>query len=173
MNRTPLDPRNPGHYRSALGVVPTSVAVIATLTEDGPVGVAVGSFVSVSLDPPLVGFFIADSSSTWPRIRPTGGFSASVLSSTQEATCRVFATRGADKFAECAWSDAPSGRPVIDGAVAWFDCEIESVSTAGDHDLVLGRVDAMHVDPDTDALVFMGGSYGQAVPFPPQPNEWE
>jgi 3-hydroxy-9,10-secoandrosta-1,3,5(10)-triene-9,17-dione monooxygenase reductase component len=173
MSPAPLDPRNPGHYREALGAVPTSVAIIATVTEDGPAGVAVGSFVSVSLDPPLVGFFIAHSSTTWPRIRPTGGFSASVLSATQEAVCRVFATRGADKFGECAWSGAPSGRPVIDGAVAWFDCEIESASQAGDHDLVLGRVEAMHVDQEAEPLVFMGGAYGRAIAFPKRSNEWE
>lgn len=167
------DPTDPAHFRTALGAVPTSVAIIASWTEDGPVGVAVGSFASVSLSPPLVGFFIAHSSSTWPNIRPTGGFIASVLSVAQEATCRLFATRGADKFAQCAWSTGPSGRPVIDGSAAWFDCTIESVTAAGDHDLVLGRIRAMHVNTHSEPLVFIGGSYGRVVPFPPQSNEWE
>src|SRR4051794_7764276 len=110
---TSFEPDLPAHYRQVLGRVPTSVAIIASTNGGGPVGVAVGSFTSVSLDPPLVGFLIATTSTTWPAIEATGGFCASVLHADHEQICRLFATRGADKFAACEWTSAPSGRPII------------------------------------------------------------
>lgn len=158
-----LDPTSADDYRAVLGRVPTSVAIITALDDEEPVGVAVGSFTSVSLDPALVGFFIARTSTTWPRISPTGGFCANVLSATQEPVCRLFATRGADKFAEQGWHPSTGGRPILEGVTAWLDCEIESETPAGDHDLVLGRITSMGVEGERDPLVFLGGRYGQVV----------
>jgi 3-hydroxy-9,10-secoandrosta-1,3,5(10)-triene-9,17-dione monooxygenase reductase component len=159
----PFDPTTAAHYRTVLGCVPTSVAVIAAMTDEVPIGVAVGSFTSVSLDPPLVGFFIAHTSSSWPRIAPTGGFTVSVLGVEQEDVCRAFAVSGADKFAACTWTLSPGRRPIIDGAVAWMDCTIASTQPAGDHLLVLGHVDAMGSATKTDPLVFLGGRYGRVA----------
>ena len=99
-----LDPTSQRDYRLVLGQVPTSVAIVTGISDGVPVGVSVGSFTSVYLEPPLVGFFITATSSTWPRIEPTGSFCVSILNEHQEALCRVFATRGADKFAGCDWS---------------------------------------------------------------------
>lgn len=144
-----------------MGRLPTGVVIVAGMAGGEPVGVAVGSFTSVSLDPPLVGFFIADTSSTWPVIAPSGGFCASVLGADQEAVSRLFATRGADKFAGCGWRPSPSGRPIIDGAVAWVDCSIEQTLPAGDHRLVLGRIQAMAASDGDEPLVFLGGRYRQ------------
>lgn len=124
-----------------------------------PVGVVVGSFTSVSLDPPLVGFFIADTSTTWPVIAPSGGFCGSILGADQEGVSRLFAARGADKFGGCRWRPSPNGRPIIDGAVAWMDCSIEQTLPAGDHRLVLGRIEAMATSDGDEPLVFLGGRY--------------
>lgn len=159
--RSGFDPRSPAAYRHVLGHMPTGVAIVASISADRPIGVSVGSFSSVSLDPPLVGFFITEASTTWPLIEPTGGFCVSILSSNQEALCRLFATRGADKFSGCAWQPSPSGRPIIDGSVAWIDCAIESMMRAGDHKLVLGRVASMGALEAADPLVFLGGRYGR------------
>jgi len=168
MTNTPTqDPTSSADYRAVLGKVPTSVAVIAAMNGDEPIGVSVGSFVSVSLAPPLVGFFIAHNSSTWPLIEPTGGFCASLLSVDHESVCRLFATKGADRFARRTSSSSPSGKPIIDGSVAWLDCTIDSTTDAGDHRLVLGRIDAMDAAEDRDPLVFLGGRYGQFTPFDP------
>lgn len=166
------DPYVPADYRHALGKVPTSVAVISSMTGPTPVGVSVGSFSSISLQPPLVGFFIASASTTWPSIEPTGGFCASILSKEHEVLCRVFATKGADKFAGRTWLTAPSGRPIIDGAVAWFDCSIQSTVPLGDHALVVGLVDAMGA-VDEDPLVFLGGRYGRVAELGRKDNDWE
>lgn len=160
-NDDELDPNSAANYRRVLGTVPTSVAIITTMAEGNPVGVSVGSFSSVSLDPPLVGFFIAETSTTWPRIEPTGGFCASILSSEHEELCRLFATKQADKFAGCTWSLSGSGRPIIEGAVAWIDCTIDSTHRAGDHRLVVGRIESMGLSGRDEPLIFLGGRYGR------------
>ncbi|MBL7489551.1 flavin reductase [Frankia sp. AgB1.9] len=157
---------DPGFFRRVLGNFPTGVAVITGLDAGGaPVGLAVGSFASASLDPPLVAFFPDRSSSSWPRIAATGRFCVNILGFDQEAVCRTFAVRGGDKFAELSWRSAPSGAPVLDGVVAWIDCDLEAVHPAGDHDLVLGRVRTLDVGRSVLPLVFFQGGYGRFSPL--------
>jgi flavin reductase (DIM6/NTAB) family NADH-FMN oxidoreductase RutF/DNA-binding IclR family transcriptional regulator len=156
-----LRPVSDRHFRDVLGHLPTGVVVVTALAADGaPVGMAVGSFTSVSLDPPLVAFFPDKSSSTFPRLRESSSFCVNILAADQGEVCRRFATKGADKFADTAWKAAPSGAPVLDGVVAWIDCDFESVQEAGDHLLVLGRVSAMDVSRPTIPLLFFQGGYG-------------
>jgi flavin reductase (DIM6/NTAB) family NADH-FMN oxidoreductase RutF len=154
-----FDPTSSADYRALLGRVPTSVVVIASMDEEGPVGLSVGSFTSVSIEPPLVGFFIARSSTTWPRIAATGRFCASVLSRSQDEVSRLFATRGADKFGGCRWEQNAAGLPLITSCTAWFDCAIDTIVDSGDHVLVLGRIGAMGSGVG-GPLVFLGGRYG-------------
>jgi 3-hydroxy-9,10-secoandrosta-1,3,5(10)-triene-9,17-dione monooxygenase reductase component len=135
------------------------VAIIASLDGDTPIGVSIGSFASVSMNPPLVAFFIADTSTTWPQIEQIGTFCVSILESRQEAMCRRFATSGADKFAGTPWRPSSAGNPIIGESIAWLDCTIESVSAAGDHRFVLGRIQSMNAETDGDPLVFLGGRY--------------
>lgn len=153
---------DPQRFRHVLGHFPTGV-VVATALQDGgvPAGMAVGSFTSVSLDPPLVAFLPDKSSTSFPKIRETGAFCINVLSGEQEQVCRAFATRGGDKFADVSWSSAGSGSPIIDGAVAWIDCEISDVLEAGDHYIVLGRVLDLAVGKNAVPLLFFRGGYGQ------------
>ncbi len=88
-------------YRQVLGHFPTGVTVVASHREgEAPVGLAVGSFFSVSLEPALVGFCPGKSSSSWPRIEAAGSFCVNVLADDQEDVARVFAGKGEDKFAE-------------------------------------------------------------------------
>lgn len=148
-------------FRSVLGRVPTSVVVVSGQVDGAPIGVSVGSFSSVSLDPPLVGFFIAKSSRTWPLIEPTGLFVVSVLGAHQEAVSRVFARSGADKFATVTYRSNADGCPLIDGAAAWIECRLAGTSDAGDHVLVLGEVMRLAANGDIAPLVFLGGAYGR------------
>ncbi|ONH33103.1 flavin reductase [Pseudofrankia asymbiotica] len=155
-----------GWFRQVLGNFPTGVAVVTGLDQDGaPVGLAVGSFSSASLDPPLVAFFPDRRSSSWPRIAATGRFCVNILGYDQESVCRTFAVRGGDKFAELSWRPAPSGAPILDGAVAWVDCDLEAIHPAGDHDLVLGRVRVLDVGRSALPLVFFQGGYGRFSPL--------
>src|ERR1039457_5306587 len=120
--------------------VPTGVAVVAGVVESRPKGLSVGTFVPVSLDPPLVGFFVATTSKSWPPISSSGSFCVSVLGHDQAEISSRFAVSEADKFEGVEWRPAPSGNPVLVGSVAWVDCDIERVVETGDHVLVLGIV---------------------------------
>ncbi len=95
---------DPGRFRHVLGHFPTGVVVVTAMHEEsGPVGMAVGSFTSVSLDPPLVAFFPDRSSTSFPKIRDAGSFCINVLAEDQEHVCRAFAARGGDKYGSAAW----------------------------------------------------------------------
>lgn len=159
-------PFDGARFRQVLGHYPTGVVVVTAVDPDGvAAGMAVGSFTSVSLDPPLVAFFPDKTSTSWPRIQAAGRFCANILGSDQEAVCRTFAVKGGDKFAELSWHPARSGAPILDGVVAWIDCDIDSVQEAGDHYLVIGRVRTLDVaDPSLPLLFFQGG-YGRFAPL--------
>ena len=149
------DPRN---FRDVLGCCPTSVAVITALNGEDRFGMVVGTFTSISLDPPLVGFFPAKGSSTWSRIAETGRFCANILSAEQAHISRLFSSKAEDKFAEVIHGSSPSGLPLIDGIAAWVDCRIQSVQEIGDHFLVVGAVEAIG-QGTTSPLVFLKGGY--------------
>jgi len=142
--RAPVDQ---AEFRRVLGSFATGVTVVtapATDDEPTPAGFACQSFSSLSLDPPLVAFMVARTSTTWPRIARAGAFCVNVLGAHQGELCRGFAVSGADKFAGVAHDRAPvSGSPRLSGALAWIDCTIHAVHTGGDHLIVVGRVDAL------------------------------
>ena len=148
-------------FRRVLGHFPTGVVAITAAEPDGnPVGMAVGSFTSVSIDPPLVAFLPDKSSSSFPRIRKTGAFCVNVLGADQEDVCRSFAARGTEKFNGVSWRRGPTGSPVIDGVVAWIDCVIEAIHDAGDHYIVVGRVQDLDTAGKDLPLLFFQGGYG-------------
>jgi 3-hydroxy-9,10-secoandrosta-1,3,5(10)-triene-9,17-dione monooxygenase reductase component len=121
---------------------------------------AVNSFASVSLDPLLLMFCAARDSNTWRYLRAEGRFAVSVLGADQEEACKTFATRGADRFATLPWSLNRSGQPVLDDAIAWFDCAIADTMLAGDHEVVLAHVLNMRERADgRGPLVFHRGAF--------------
>lgn len=148
-------------FRQVLGHFPTGVTVITAAPDSGPVGLAVGSFASVSLDPPLVAFFPDKGSSSWPLIEAAGTFCVNILAEDQEDVCRRFASKGDDKFAGLGWRPAGSGAPRLDGVLAWIDCDIDSVVEAGDHFCVMGRVRDLEVGHNGAPLLFFRGGYGR------------
>ena len=157
---------DPQHFRRVLGHFPTGVAGITSIGPDGaPVGMAVGSFTSVSLDPPLVAFLPDKKSTTFPKIRDAGFFCANVLGADQEHICRAFASKAPDKFVDVGWRPADSGAPILDRAVAWIDCDIEEVHEAGDHFIVIGRVRELEVPEVGLPLLFFQGGYGRFAPL--------
>ncbi|MCX3058556.1 flavin reductase family protein [Streptomyces beihaiensis] len=161
-------------FRRVLGNFASGVTVV-TAPEDepgaGPAGFACQSFSSLSLDPPLVVFMVARTSTTWPRIARAGVFCVNVLTADQGELCRAFAVSGADKFAGVAYDGAPvSGSPRLDGAAAWIDCAIHAVHTGGDHLIVVGRVTALGTGPEGgegregEPLLFHRGRFGTVAP---------
>ncbi|WP_229052458.1 flavin reductase family protein [Aeromicrobium sp. Leaf350] len=161
---------DPLELRVALRNWPTGVSVITTTHEDQPVGVVVGSFSSVSLAPPLVGFFVGQTSTTWPSIEQSGTFCVNVLSSSQTGLVQMFGKPAASRFDEIRYSASSLGDPVIVGCVASIGCRIEDVTDAGDHFFVTGRVVDVATDPLQQPLLFVHGGFskpralGQANP---------
>lgn len=150
-------------FRHVLGHFPTGVTIVSGLAGDQPTGFTIGSFASVSLDPPLVGFFPMVTSDTWDAIAPSGKFCVNVLGAQHGTICWRFAKRGLDnRFDDVAWHpSAETGSPIIDDAVAWIDCVTEEVHTMGDHFFVLGRVvDLCESSDDPQPLLFYRGKLG-------------
>jgi flavin reductase (DIM6/NTAB) family NADH-FMN oxidoreductase RutF/AcrR family transcriptional regulator len=155
-------------FRHVLGHFATGVAVITADTPAGPVGMAVSSFTSVSLEPPLVAFLPDKSSTSWPRIRDARAFCVNILSAGQEELCAKFARTGTDKFAGVAWRPATSGAPILDGGMAWLDCELTQTFESGDHYIAIGRVLQLEAVEYAVPLVFFQGGYGHFTgPRPP------
>jgi flavin reductase (DIM6/NTAB) family NADH-FMN oxidoreductase RutF len=149
-------------FRHVLGHFPTGVTIITAAPRGEPVGLTIGSFTSVSLDPPLVGFLPGKASTTWPGIEEAGAFCVNVLARSQGELCWSFARETEDKFVDVAWTSSPvSGSPVIEGIVSWIDCRIERVVDAGDHWFVVGLVEDLDVSaPEPDPLLFFRGKLG-------------
>lgn len=160
----PVDPER--DFRRVLGRFPTGVTIVTALAADRPVGMAVNSFTSVSLDPPLILFCAAHSSTTWPHIRSAGTFTVNVLGEDHGELCRVFAEKGADRFTGLRYRTGATGAPVLNGVAAHLDCRIEALHEAGDHVIVVGRVEDHNADDRVRPLVFHGGTYAglQAEP---------
>lgn len=153
-------------YRRVLGHYPTGVCVVtATLSDGTRAGMVVGSFTSVSLDPPLVGFFPDVSSTSWPKIKQAGKFCVNILASDQQELCRRFSAKGDDKFTGVSHRISVNGSPVLDNVVAWVDCNLDAVHEAGDHYIVLGRVQELDIERPEQPLLFFRGSYGGFAPI--------
>jgi len=148
-------------FRRVMGHYPTGVAAITAAAADGtPLALVVGSFTSVSLAPPLVGFLPARASGTWPLIAAVGGFAVNILAADQERICRQMAgATFAQRFAGVGWRRGPFGHPLLDGVVATVECRLHTVTDAGDHLFVLGLVEALEVHRE-DPLIFHRGRYG-------------
>ena len=153
-------------FRQVLGHFCSGVAVVTGLDAGEPVGLTVQSFTSLSLDPPLVLFCPAKSSTSWARMRAGDGFCVNVLEESQEALCRTFASRGGDKFVGVGWSPAPgTGSPVLAGALAWVDYTLDVEHDGGDHTIVVGRVlDLGLREHDSTPLLFFRGGFGRFEP---------
>jgi flavin reductase (DIM6/NTAB) family NADH-FMN oxidoreductase RutF len=146
------------NFRTVLGRLPTGVVVVTGGDPERPSALVVGSFMSVSLEPPLVAVSPAKSSTSWPAIEASGHFCANVLGEGQEALAKRFSTSGGDKFSGISWAPAPAtGSPLLEGVAAWIDCRIYERYEAGDHWLVLGEVLELWHVAESGALVFHSG----------------
>ncbi|CAN5366187.1 flavin reductase family protein [soil metagenome] len=165
------DPIDGATFRRVLGHYPTGVCVVTAIEPDGTkAALVVGSFTSVSLDPPLVAFFPDRNSSSWPRIERAGKFCVNVLGSHQRDLCRRFSARSDDKFAGLNYGLSTNGSPVLEDVIAWIDCTLEAVHEAGDHYIVVGRVHELDIVRADQPLVFFRGEYGNFAPLENEPR---
>ncbi len=152
-----------GDFRRVLGHFPTGVTVVTAASERGPVGMAIGSFASISLDPPLVGFFATSTSSSAIAIKEAGHFCVNILAADQMPLCGTMASRADDKFEGIDWTpSAATGAPILPDVVAVIDCVLDEVVVLGDHDLLVGRVQHLDViaEGDVNPMIFYKGQYG-------------
>ena len=146
------------NFRTVLGRLPTGVVVVTGGDPEQPSALVVGSFMSVSLEPPLVAVSPAKTSTSWPAIEAGGQFCANVLGEGQEDLAKCFAQTGGNKFEGVSWTPAPAtGSPLLEGVAAWIDCRIYERYEAGDHWLVLGEVLELSGLRESGALVFHSG----------------
>jgi 3-hydroxy-9,10-secoandrosta-1,3,5(10)-triene-9,17-dione monooxygenase reductase component len=160
----PADDAQAESFRQVLGHFCTGVTVITAAGDAGPAGFACQAFAALSLEPPLVLFCPSRSSLTWPVIALAGHFCANLLADEQQELARVFGTSGRDKFAGVPWSPSPVGAPVLDGALTWVECAVQTVHETGDHYLVIGRVTALGECRAGRPLLFYRGRYAATDP---------
>ena len=161
---TELSDLSPRRIRNVLGHFATGLTVITAATENGPAGFTCQSFASLSLEPALVTFSPARTSSTWPLLRQAGRFTINILPADHQHLAAQFARSGADKFAGVDHSPSPLGNPILDGALAWVDCELHQEYDGGDHTIVVAAVHALSARSDVDPLLFFKGDYVSVQP---------
>ncbi|KIC38920.1 flavin reductase [Leisingera sp. ANG-M7] len=155
-----IDPRA---LRNAFGTFMTGVTVVTTHDPEGnPIGFTANSFTSVSLDPPLVLVCIANSSSNYAAFEQAEGFAVNVLAEDQKDVSNTFARPVEDRFAAVSWQKGPEGSPVFEGVSAWFDCSMHNRVEAGDHLILIGRVEAFETSP-APGLGYARGAYVTAA----------
>lgn len=159
LDSTPFDPSDdPLRFRAALGSFVTGVTVVTTDTPEGPVAIVANSFASVSLDPPLVLWSPAKASKRFEHFAGARRYTIHILAADQQDYCaQIIASKTA--ITDIPTTLSHHGIPLIDGAVASFECTLEATHDAGDHVIVVGLVTKTHHRGGTP-LAFHGGSYG-------------
>jgi flavin reductase (DIM6/NTAB) family NADH-FMN oxidoreductase RutF len=156
---------DPAALREAFGCFPTGVAAICAQVDGELVGMAVSSFTSVSLTPPLVSVCVDLASTTWPKVRRAEVIGVSVLAGTHETAGRQLASRTGDRFAGLETRKGGNGAVHLEGAAAHLECTIHDEVSAGDHTIVVLRITALTAHPATEPLVFHGSRFRRlAIP---------
>ena len=150
--------------RDVMGHFCSGVTVITAHTPEGPVGFTCQSFSSLSLDPPMVSFSPARTSTTWPKIRNVGILAVNVLASDHIHLSSLFSRSDADKFAGTQWKSGPNGSPILDGVLAWAECRLWAEYDGGDHTIVAAEVTDLQASPTAEALLFYRGAYHRTQP---------
>ncbi len=147
-------------FRTALGLFATGVTIVTARAPGGElVGLTASSFNSVSLSPPLVLWSLAQVASSMAAFQTGSHYAINILAADQQALAQRFATRGADRFADLAFTQGGSGAPLIAGCVATFACFNRSRYVEGDHVIFVGEVEHCSHRTGTSPLLFHGGRF--------------
>lgn len=164
MTDTQRDPEiDPGDFRHVLGHFPTGVTVVTTSgdpDDGGADGVTIGSFTSISLDPPLVGFYIGSEAASRYAVEAAGRFCVNILADDQQGLSDLMASKDDDKFQGITYDLSGTGSPILPGVLGVIDCRVHDVVEAGDHHLIIGRVLNLSVLREGRPLLFFKGQYG-------------
>jgi len=153
---------HPDDFKAALGSWAAGVTVVTTRKDSLVYGITASSFTSLSLDPPLVLVCIANSNKLATMVQETKHFAVSILATDQEAAAAYFAKSGRDPvahFEDFGTIELHTGSPIIEGALAHLDCELEMAVMGGDHTIAVGRVLGAASDPDKRPLLYYRRAY--------------
>lgn len=150
--------------RRAFSVYPTGVVALAAQVEGRPVGMAVNSFTSISLEPALVAVSAARTSKTWPLLRAVPELGMSVLAAHHEPLSRRLSSREEDRFGEHAWRASDGGAVHIADAALWLTCTLHSTFDGGDHEVALYEIRDVSVFDGVEPLVFVQSRYRAVAP---------
>lgn len=145
--------------RNAFGCFPSGVTAICAMIDGEPAGMAASSFVAVSLDPPLILVCIQNSSATWRKLRNVPRIGVSVLGEEHDRACSQLAAKSGDRFEGLEWSTTEGGAVLLEGAAVSLDCSVVEEIAAGDHQLVLLRIEELEFQPTVNPLVFHGSRF--------------
>ncbi|MEV5413045.1 flavin reductase family protein [Thermopolyspora sp. NPDC052614] len=161
----PTRPINADLFRKALAVHAAGVVVITAQHQGIPVGLTATSFSSVSLNPPLVSFYVDRSSTTWPNLSAADHFAVNVLTDAQSEVAARFARKNIDRFAEpTRWRPGPLGAPLLRDVSAHLICLPYDTVEVGDHILVVGLVAEAEVHHSGHPLLYQQGRFGRFTP---------
>lgn len=146
------------NLRDTFGAFATGVTVVSINTVQGPEGITVNSFSSVSLDPALVLWSVAKSSARCHLFESASHFAVNVLARDQEDVAMAFA-KEATAFDNHPWNPGDFDSPVLEGCVAGFECRMHACYAGGDHTIILGEI-LQATLYDRDPLLFHGGGFG-------------
>ncbi len=147
------------HFRAALSQFATGVTIVMTRAPDGALhGLTVNSFNSVSLDPPLVLWSLANTARSMPAFSRAAHYIVNVLASHQLELALRFSRDAGDRFAALQYAESAAGLPILPGVAAWFECRARSRYLEGDHVIFVGQVEHCHVNP-SQPLGFHGGKF--------------
>lgn len=150
--------------RDAFGAFLTGVTVVTTMDDAGlPIGFTANSFASVSLDPPLLLVCLAKTSRNYGTLTRAPGFAVNILAEGQKDVSNTFARPVEDRFAAVDWQQGPFGSPVFTDVAAWFDCAMHDVVDAGDHVILIGRVEGFDNNGTTGLGYARGGYFTPAL----------
>jgi flavin reductase (DIM6/NTAB) family NADH-FMN oxidoreductase RutF len=151
---------DPLEFRRVMGQFPTGVSVLTTVHQGQPHGMTANSLTSVSLDPVMILACLTRGARTALAIQKAGHFAVNILGEHQEEISRRFAKPGQDHFDGLDVIDGHRGLPLLPGCLAYLVCNVDDVVQAGDHDIVLGNVEACEANTNGgNPLVFFQGGY--------------
>lgn len=148
--------------KTAFGHFGTGVAVVTGESEGVPRGFTCQSVVALSMEPTYIAFAPARSSTTWPQLRGTRAVCINILAGGQESVARVFADRGADRFAQVHWQPGRNGAPALQGVLARIEADVVDELEAGDHTIVVAEPTDFWSSQDRGPLLYYRGVFKSA-----------
>lgn len=147
-------------YRDVIGRFATGVTVVTFQNEHMTRGMTANAVSSLSLDPTLLLVCIDKKAMVHAQLELSSAFAVNILAEDQIEVSRTFAQRGLQDMAGVSYRTGDTGAPIIEGVLAWFECEVYDRLSGGDHTIYIGRVVALSLDrPEDEPLLFYAGAY--------------